>query len=636
MNIKELAFQNVRGNWRSYKMFFLSSCFSVFAFYMYMSIMFHPQMNTEEAFYGGIAGGLYICSIIILGFSSIFILYASSVFIDSRKKEFGLYILMGATKQHITLMMMIEQIVIGLSATFVGIVIGTMFLKLFFMIFSLLLNFPTSMPFIFNVKAIFLSLGIYGLLFSLLSIYNAQMVWKFDIIQLLKGIERKKKEPKSSFLLALLGIFCLGVGYAFTFQATLHTLILYFPVVTALTAIGTYFACRHGTIWLLNCMKKWKRVMYQYPYLFVINQLLYRMKDNRRFFFILSMATTFVVTATGVVYLYILGMKLMLSHDQSHTFSYVEKGLYSGEVMEKGAVEKLFKKHGVEEYRYVTFTGLPANIKLDKERHVSIISEKEYNEEAAMQGRQQFHPEEGSAMYVYSSVYPKGNEYKHSHLSFDLPRETFEFVYNGAFEESTFNSNMHDRAGDFLVVNERDFERFAANVPMNERYVYHGYVLDQWQDREALGKELTTYVLNDNYGLVRNNIFIYKVIQDTGALVLFVGSFISILFFLASCSITYFKWFNSMEYDRKQYESLSKMGMTKKEARRVLYWQLAIPFFFPVVLGCFHSGVALHTFTRVMLEKTLLVEIVSILAIYFVGCIIYFFFAQREYMKYIK
>jgi putative ABC transport system permease protein len=632
MNINKLAFQNVKGNWRSYKMFFLSSCFSVFAFYMYTSIMFHPQMS-PEGMYSGITGGLYLCSLFILQFSIVFILYASSIFIQARKKEFGLYILMGATKQNIIIMMMLEQMIMGLGATFVGIGIGTMFLKVFFMIFSLLLNMSTQMPFIFSVKAVLITIGIYGVLFSLLSIYNARTIWKFEIIHLLQGVEKGKKEPKSNRWLAVLGVLCVGIGYALTKQTTMNYLIIYFPLVVSLTTIGTYFVCKHGAIGILYKIKKWKKIMYQYPYLFVVNQLLYRVKDNRRFFFVLAMTTTFVVTATGTVYLYISGVKEELRYNTPHAFSYIEMGGSAEGIIKKEKVEQIFQKHGMNDYRYSTFTGLSANVQLEKEKQVTIISTEDYNREARYQGKKQLYIEEGSVTYVYSSRYVEQPEYNSSHVFVEIPRDKREFVYNGSFEEDLFNSDLQGKAGDFFVVHEKDFQKLTMKLHDYEQYKYYGYELTSWDNTEELARELMEHF--GTVKLVNNNMFSYKLVHDGGILVLFVGSFISVLFFLASCSVIYFKWFNNIEYDRKQYQALSKVGMTKREVHKVLRWQLATPFFFPIILGCIHSGVALNTFTHVFWEVALIGEIIAILIIYVIACVIYFLFAQREYMKHI-
>ena len=633
MMFYRLALQNVRGNWRSYKIFFLSSCFSVFAFFMYTSIIFHPYMK-NNAVYKGVQMGLAFCDVIVLAFSIIFILYSSSIFIQSRKKEFGLLVLMGATKAKIIGILMMEQMVMGLAASAVGIGIGILFLKLFFMIFSLLLHMPTEMPFVFSTKATFLTIIVYGLLFNLLSVVNALRIWRIEIIHLLKEVQAGKSEPKSKRWLALFGIVCIIVAYVLTTQVTMFNVVFYFFPVVLLTTVGTYFVCAHGMIGALQRLKRNHKLMYKYPYLFVVNQLLYRIKDNRRFFFMLTMMTTFVVTATGTVFLYFSGVTEFMRNNESHAFSYVEKGVGSNEVIEKETVEKLFRQYGADDFRYITFTGIPVMLQLENIKPTTVISEEEYNQEAKRQSKQQFHPKEGTVTYVYFGIYEEKSSYNQEQVRFETQGKTYSYLYNGAYAGNVFNSDLHGRSGRFLIMDQRDFEKLSQDIPDQETYIYHGYDLKSWDNTEKLGEELQAHIAEGTEGMTSNNMFIYKVMNDMGNLILFVGSFISILFFLASCSTVYFKWFYNLEYDRKQYQALTKIGVTKEEVRKILRWQLGVPFFFPVVLGGMHSAVALHTFSR-SFSMLQLGAVMMVVIVYIMACTIYFFLAQKEYMKHI-
>ncbi|HDX9588981.1 TPA: ABC transporter permease [Bacillus pseudomycoides] len=635
MKFYGLTFQNVRGNWHNYKIFFLSSCFSVFAFFMYTSIIMHPNMGTDHL-YEGIQAGLIVCDVIVIAFSILFILYSSSIFIQSRKKEFGLFILMGATKVNIIWMMIIEQMAVGFLASFFGIGIGTLFLKLFFMIFSLLLNMPTELPFVLSSKAIVITFMTYGAIFLLLAIFSALRIWKIEVIHLLKEMQEGKKEARSKKWLCWFGFACIGISYWLTTKVTMENIALYFIPVSILTTIGTYFVCMHSVIQVLKGIKKRQSVMYRYPHLFVINQLLHTVKDNRRFFFILSMLTTIVVTATGSVYLFFSNTRELFRYEQPHAFSYVEKGIGSKEVMEKETVEKLFRKHGVNDFRYVTFIGIPATFQLDsgKESYATVIGEDEYNREAKRQSKKQIHPKEGTVTFIYYSNYDFLPKYPKKYIDFKVLGEPYRFTYNGAYEGNAFNSDTSQRSGRFFVMNNQDFQKVSRQVPNHEKFVYNGYDLRDWNNTERLGEELQSHILKGAESVIRNNMYIYKATKDGGNLVLFVGSFISILFFLASCSTVYFKWFHNIEYDRLQYRTLLKIGMTKQEIDKISRWQLGILFFFPVLFGSVHSAVALHTCQKAFFMRPSWL-VLEVIAIYLIACICYFFFAQKEYMKHI-
>lgn len=117
---------------------------------------------------------------------------------------------------------------------------------------------------------------------------------------------------------------------------------------------------------MLEMIKRNKKIMYTYPYLFIVNQLSHRMKENGRFFFLMSMATTFVVTATGTVFLYFSSMQDMWRTGGYTRFSYIEKGISTHEVFEEDAVEKLLHQYEYDDFQYMSFVGVYASFQSNK------------------------------------------------------------------------------------------------------------------------------------------------------------------------------------------------------------------------------------------------------------------------------
>ncbi|MGZ9773672.1 ABC transporter permease [Bacillus toyonensis] len=636
MNIRQLALQNIKGNWRNYKVFFLSSCFAIFASFAYMSVIVHPYMQ-ETLWYQNVRWGLIVCNVIIISFFIIFILYSISIFIEARKKELGLYMLMGATKSNVIGVIMTEQILIGVFANIFGIGIGMIFLKLFFMVISMLMRLPKELPVIFDVKAIGVTFITYMVVFILLSFISALRIWNIKIIRLLKGFRTDKKEKKTSMWLCIFGFICLVVGYVLALQATMPTIALYFFPVSILVFFGTYFSFTHGTIQLLEMIKRNKKIMYTYPYLFIVNQLSHRMKENGRFFFLMSMATTFVVTATGTVFLYFSGMQDMWRDGGAHSFSYIEKGTSSHEVFAEGAVEQLLHQYGYDDFQSMSFVGVYASFQSNKgEIEVApLIKESEYNQEARKQKKKIYHPKKGTVTLVYynKSNYP--NVYNQKEIQLKVMNQTYPFVFNGQKEGARFNYHLAHINGLFFVMNDEDFDSIANKVPDSEKMIYRGYTLPNIENTKKLNGDLRKHMKQDDNNAFRSNMELYVNMKEFGDITLFVGSFISILFFLTSCSIVYFKWFHNIASDRKQYGALSKLGMTKEEVWKVSRWQLCMLFFAPIIVGSMHSAVALYTFHNTIFMDGSLRKVGLFILFYIAACIVYFFFAQREYKKHL-
>ncbi|MBY0596993.1 FtsX-like permease family protein [Bacillus bingmayongensis] len=635
MNIRQLAIQNVRGNWRSYKVFFLSSCFAIFASYVYMSVIVHPYMQ-ETMWYQNVRWGLIICNIIIICFFVLFILYSNSIFIQARKKELGLYMLMGATKSNLIGMIMAEQILMGLFANIFGIGIGMIFLKLFFMVFSMFLRLPQELTLIFDIKAMFITFITYVIVFFVLSFVSALHIWNIKVIRLLKEFRMDKSEAKSSKWLCLLGFACLGIGYGLALQATLLTMALYFIPVIILISVGTYFSFTHGVIQILQMIKRNKKMMYTYPYLFIVNQLSYRMKENGRFFFLLSMATTVVVTATGTIFLYFSGMQDMWRGGGPQAFSYVERGTQSNENFDKDTVENLLHKHGFHKFRYTTFVGLQTTFQSNNRENTeaTIIRASEYNKEAREQGQKTYSPKRGTVTLVYYDKY-RSLLYNKKKIRLNVFGQTFDYTFNGQKEGSLFNYHAYQVNGMFFVMNDQDFINITNTIPDSEKSIYRGYTLGNIENTKELSEDLRKNMKQNKDGAFRNNMELYVSMKEIGEFTLCIGSFISILFFLTSCSIVYFKWFHTISSDRKQYQALSKIGMTKQEVWKISRWQLGVLFFSPILAGSMHSAVALYTFYRTVFMEDSFLKVCVVIAFYLLACVIYFFFAQKEYMKHI-
>lgn len=351
----------------------------------------------------------------------------------------------------------------------------------------------------------------------------------------------------------------------------------------------------------------------------------------------LSMATTFVVTATGTVFLYFSSMQDMWRDGGAHSFSYIEKGISTHEVFEEGTVEKLLHQYGYDDFQTMSFVGVYASFQSNKgETEVApLIKESEYNQEARKQKQKTYHPKKGTVTLVYynKSKYP--NVYNQTEIQLQVMNQTYQFVFNGQKEGAQFNYHLAHINGLFFVMNDEDFDSIANKIPDSEKMMYRGYTLSNIENTKKLNEDLRKHMKQDDNNAFRSNMELYVNMKEFGNITLFIGSFISILFFLTSCSIVYFKWFHNISSDRKQYGALSKLGMTKEEVWKISRWQLCMLFFAPIIVGSMHSAVALYTFHNTLFMDGSLRKVGLFILFYIAACIMYFFFAQREYRKHL-
>lgn len=257
MTFRSLALSNIRGNWRSYSAFFLSSVFSVLIFYLYAAFLFHPDVLSGHVMAAGkVRQGMNFCEYIIIIFSFLFVLYANSAFLKTRKQEFGLFTLFGMTRMQLRRLVAYENIAIGVLSVAVGIGLGMLFSKLFFMALGVLLGAADPIPFAVPVKAVLLTVIGFIALFIAIALLTAVRIGRTEIIDLLKDRSKPKGELKFSPWLVALALICLAAAYGMALLMNGNTFILLALPILFTVIVGTYFLFTQFSTMLLKLDRK--------------------------------------------------------------------------------------------------------------------------------------------------------------------------------------------------------------------------------------------------------------------------------------------------------------------------------------------------------------------------------------------
>ena len=276
----KLAFTNLKGNRRVYLPYLLSSVGIIMMFY---SINALGQGIDQGALYGGttVASMMGLGVFVIGLFAVLFLFYTNSFIIKRRKKELGLYNILGMEKRHIAHILFRETLLIAVCSLALGLGLGIVFSRVLFWLLGLLLGTNLAVAFVIPVSAITSTLGLFGLIFLLTLCYNLLQVKLSKPIELLHGGETGEREPKAHWFLAVLGALLLGTGYtmAVTIQDPLSALVFFF-VAVILVILGTYLLFITGITAMLKLLKKNKRFYYKTNHFTALSGMLFRMKQN--------------------------------------------------------------------------------------------------------------------------------------------------------------------------------------------------------------------------------------------------------------------------------------------------------------------------------------------------------------------
>lgn len=276
----KLALTNLKKNGKTYIPYLLTCVLTVMMFYVMNAISRNTgldQMQGADTLRLVLRWAVTITGI----FSVVFLFYTNSFLVKQRKKEFGLYQVLGMDKGNLTKMMAWESILTTLISILLGLVLGVLLGKLMFLILLKMIHFEVPLKFAVEPAAMIGTIVLFLITFAVTFIFNLFQVQKANPIELLHGGSQGEKEPKTKWLFALIGAVTLGIGYyiAQTTDSPLAAIGKFFTAVI-LVIIGTYCLFTAGSIAVLKILKKNKKFYYQSRHFTAVSGMIYRMKQN--------------------------------------------------------------------------------------------------------------------------------------------------------------------------------------------------------------------------------------------------------------------------------------------------------------------------------------------------------------------
>ena len=275
-----LAAQNLRQNRRFFLPYLLALVGLSAAFYVMAALVFDPGA-------GQLRGAEYVQVMMGLGmgvaglFSTVLLLYSNSFLMKQRKRELGLYNILGMGKGNLALLQCWESLFTALVGIPGGLLCGVLLHALATAGLTRLLRFPIPFSPGPSLPAMALTAAVFGALLALALLLNLGRVGLANPIQLLRGGQVGERPPKTRWLAALVGAACLGGGYALAVSITdpMSAIAFYFLAVL-LVIVGTYCLFLAGSIAVLKLLRKNKRFYYQTGHFIGVSGMLYRMKRN--------------------------------------------------------------------------------------------------------------------------------------------------------------------------------------------------------------------------------------------------------------------------------------------------------------------------------------------------------------------
>ncbi|KZD47191.1 ABC transporter permease (plasmid) [Bacillus mycoides] len=639
MNFRQLAFNNVIRNKRIYLGHFFSSTFAVMIFFTYGLLVFHPNLQGELTHASTIMNtfgkiGFQLSYYLIFVFSFLFIFYSVSAFLKNRKKEFGLLMLHGMSHQQLHRLIFFENMLIGIPSILAGIGIGMIFSKLFLLISGSLLGIENTLAFYFPLKSMGVTAISFFVLFLLISLFTSKMVKMNELVELIKSEEKPKPEPKASVWISLLAIILIGAGYSAVHYCivavdfmSLKQLLLLVGVGVLLIVCGTYFFFTQLCVYVIYTLKNRENTFFKRTNLLVISELMYRMKDNARTFFIVTIISAVSFTAIGVCTA--IANPELAKHETPYAFTYQSD---KGNILEKSHIEEIKKQLKESGFSYKLVA-----TEFKRINGVPFINLSTYNEYAKTLGYEiEKLTNENESIRIIS----KKNQNTAENLNpFEIKYDELEVSLS--VQKAILIPELTNTLEKPYIISDAVYSKFLniQEESMLRDYTIYGFIIKNWPETTEVSTKLMKFIgtsHDDYYAFSSLNLKWLELKQQNGLLSIS-SVMVGIVFFVFTLSFLYFRLFTDLERDQEQYQMISKLGLSQKELKQIVTRQMMILFFLPIVVAMVHSIFAFLTFHQlgqsVSKEMSVIQSSIVVLVSFICMQIIYFLIIRDYYIK---
>lgn len=612
-----LAFDNLKKNAKMYIPFVLSCILTIMMYYMVSSLSMNPNMMNMiggDVMQQILSLGIYVITV----FAVIFLFYTNSFLIKRRKREFGLFNILGMEKKHLSIVIALESMIVFLVSMVLGIGIGILLDKAFYLLIAKMLNASIALGFYISYQSIVNSIILFLIIFVLMYLFSLIQINLSNPIELLHGDQHGEKEPKTKWLLALIGLICLGTGYymSVSIQDPV-TAFAFFMVAVILVVIGTYMLFTAGSIVILKLLRKNKRYYYKTNHFISVSNMIYRMKQNAVGLGNICILSTMVLVMLSTTISLWVGMNDIIEtrfpRDITVSINSVDsnQALYTIDDMNYAIEQAGIQTEDELVYRTLsvsafnqgnTYTFGNENMSLQDISNVVVlyfITLDDYNRT------------EGTNVSLAPDevlVFPSGKQFDHKTI--DIASNTFKVkgILDSIKADSNYSANLQNSM--FVVVDSMDTLFMIDDLQKqaysdNASYIHTSYDFNLSKSegmsvKEATDALIANYPGDTTYMMVDTQEGNYEDLLSLYASFLFIGIFLSFLFIMATVLIMYYKQITEGYEDKKRFEIMQKVGLDKREVKKTINSQVLTVFFLPLVVAAIHI-----VFAFPMIEKML-------------------------------
>lgn len=610
-----LAKDGIRKNSKMYTPYILTCIGMVMMYYIILSL------QTDKTI-GNMAHGSDIQMVLGFGgwviaiFSCIFLFYTNSFLIRRRKKEFGLYNILGMGRRHISLIILCESVIVAVVALALGLFTGVLFSKFAELGLINIIDQQVNYSFFIAPKAIISTIKIFGCTFVLLFLNNLRQLYFTSTIELLGSEKAGEKPPKANWLVAIAGLVLLGIAYyiSVTIKNPLAAFSVFF-IAVVLVILATYLLMIAGSVVMCRILQKNKTYYYKKNHFVSVSSMAYRMKRNGAgLASICILATMVLVIISSTSCLYFghedaLNRRYPRQIDFGFDFTNATQATLENVKEIQNGLNQAIEECGVESVN--KYTSRSASIAGALEGNKLTTSVGAYGDKGISEMERvimlYFIPIEDYNEATGKNVVLEDNEAL-CYFSEDFDEKSLQvddmttFTIKEKIDKCPNMDNVDFEVVPVMVMYLADYDSALQKIQELEdidgesRLIYsleYGFDTTLSGDKQIeAASQIKEKFLKNEYEYNEISMDVREAQRQdffvTFGGLFYLGLLLSVVFIFAAVLIIYYKQISEGYEDHSRFDIMRKVGMTDKEIRKSINSQMLTVFFFPLILAGIH------------------------------------------------
>ena len=638
----KMAWGNIRKNRNIYLPYLLAASVMTALFYIQGSLCDMVDISSMKG--KRMMSSLLGISTPITGiFSLVILFYVNSFVMKQRKKEFGLYNVLGMEKRHLVRLMSVEILLVAVFSLVFGISGGALFSQLFFLIFYKMIRMEADLTMVIPRGAITETLSLFGILFCLVLLYDIVAVIRTRPVELLKSESQGEREPKVHGLAALIGVAALTGGYVIAqkVESPMEAMLWFFAA-ALLVIIGTYGLFMAGSIALLKWMKK-RECFYYRPSSFIsVSGMLYRMKQNAAGLAGICILSTMVMVTIGASLCIFSGVSEGIREEypreyflQMHYSEDLKPETYQDTTSDvKKLVEAQMEENGSRVENMLSYTRCNMVYRKGKDGYeaemgdladtndyenlvyVQYLLREDYE---ANTGKKTEIPDDVAAFYESEEGLIPGEtllfgDYSIKGKRLEEPVETavasrysgikkrVQVLLPGIEEMEKLTESLGKNFETYYGLEEGEGPSATYFLGWNYYFDISGKQEPAEEFLEKLRSSWETEKASEwaYISAFQNRTEEEEYLFQEYGTILFIGFFLGLIFLLATVLIIYYKQVTEGYDDRKRFVIMQDIGLSQAEVKKTIRTQVLLVFFLPLGAAGLHMAMAFKVLVKMM------------------------------------